>query len=162
MLASSSLDIALHDTYYVVAHFHYVLSMGAVFSIFSGFIYYYPLFSGVGLMEESFGKAHFICIFFGVNLTFFPQHFLGLAGMPRRYSDYPDVFTWGHSISSLGSTIRLMSLMLFLSMLIESLISQRVVMGLRFSSTRLEFMTITSSPIGHHNSEQVLLLVSKR
>nr|YP_005089251.1 cytochrome c oxidase subunit I [Flustra foliacea]AEX16056.1 cytochrome c oxidase subunit I [Flustra foliacea] len=155
VLANSSIDVVLHDTYYVTAHFHYVLSMGAVFTMFAGFSYWFPLFCGVSL-NTYMAKAHFYLTFIGVNMTFFPQHFLGLAGMPRRYSDYPDSMNTWNLISSFGSTISFIGVAIFVTMVVESLSSKRVVIFGDSSFNSLDWED--RLPLDYHNPEEMFLV----
>jgi cytochrome c oxidase subunit 1 len=133
VLANASLDIAFHDTYYVVAHFHYVLSMGAVFALFSAWYFWIPKILGLDYIVM-YGKVHFVILFIGVNVTFFPQHFLGLQGMPRRISDYADAFAGWNLISSFGSIISVVATWLFLQIVYLQLTEGK-------STTRYHWLT---------------------
>lgn len=143
VLSNSSLDTVLHDTYYVVAHFHYVLSMGAVFAIFAGLTHWFQVFYGIKISDFSL-KTHFFLSFIGVNLTFFPQHFLGLNGIPRRYSDYPDSFYLWNLFSSLGAWISLFSLMYFVYIIWETLTEKIAIIVVGGVSSSLERSLVNS------------------
>jgi cytochrome c oxidase subunit 1 len=172
VLSNGSIDIALHDTYYVVAHFHYVLSMGAVFALFSGFYFRLPKITGYKY-SEVWGKVHFWTLFIGVNLTFFPQHFLGLAGFPRRYSDYPDAYAGWNYISSFGSIISLVAVIIFLVVLYKTL-TDKITASANYwkltpffsidrdasDATSLEWVQ-TSPPALHTYNELPYLVVAK-
>jgi len=123
ILSNAGIDIALHDTYYVVAHFHYVLSMGAVFAIYAGFYYWIGKMTGFQYPEE-LGKVHFWLTFVGVNLTFFPMHFLGLAGMPRRIPDYPDMYQKWNTFITFGALFSFFSVLFFFYVVYQTLILQ--------------------------------------
>jgi len=124
VLANAGMDVVLHNTYYVIAHFHYVLSLGAVYGLFAGFYYWFGKMTGY-TYHEGLAKLHFWMTFIGVNLTFFPMHFLGLAGMPRRYIDYPDAFAGWNYVASIGSYISAAGVLVFLALILEAFISKR-------------------------------------
>lgn len=141
VLSNSGINILVHDTYYVVAHFHYVLSMGAVFAVFAGWYYWINKMTGCSY-PEILGRLHFYLFFIGVNITFFPMHFLGLSGMPRRIPDYPEVFAVWNSIATLGSYISLVSALLFF-----------VIVYLTLTQTKVAFLdslTISSKEVLVH------------
>jgi|CXWL01.1.fsa_nt_gi cytochrome c oxidase subunit 1 len=153
VLANSGVDTALHDTYYVVAHFHYVLSLGAVFGIFGGFFYWIPKMSGYRYNGFLAGLQFWV-MFIGVNIIFFPQHFLGLQGMPRRYVDYPDAFAYWNMVSSIGYAITAVGVIIFLITLAEMFIVKRKAGANPWGegATTLEW-TLSSPPPFHQFNE---------
>jgi cytochrome c oxidase subunit 1 len=149
VLANASLDRQLHDTYYVVAHFHFTMSLGAVFSIFAGFYYWFPKMTGY-LYNERLAKLHFWLTFAGINIVFLPQHFLGFAGMPRRQVDYADAFTLWNFVSSIGAFIAGIGTLVFLYLLYEAFAAKRVAAANPWGegATTLEW-TLPSPPPFH-------------
>ena len=153
VLANAGVDRSLHDTYYVVAHFHYVLSLGAVFAIFAGWYYWFPKMTGY-MYSPLLARIHFWLTFIGVNLVFFPQHFLGLAGMPRRYVDYPDVFAGWNYVSSIGSYISALGTVVFLFAMILAVMRKEKAADNPWGegATTLEW-TLSSPPPFHQFNE---------
>ena len=149
VLANGGVDTNLHDTYYVVAHFHYVLSLGAVFSLFAGFYYWFPKMSG-RMYNEFLGQLHFWIFFIGVNVLFFPQHFLGQQGMPRRYPDYPEAYAFWHLISSYGYVIMAVGVLIFFVNILYSLVAgkkcRRQSVGRRRDDARMDAVEPAAVP----------------
>jgi cytochrome c oxidase subunit 1 len=153
VLANAGVDTVLHNTYYVVAHFHYVLSLGAVFTMFAGFYYWIGKMSG-RQYDDFLARIHFWTTFIGVNLTFFPMHFLGLQGMPRRYPDYPDAFWGWNMVASIGSYISFASAILFLYIVYKIFASKEQLADNYWGegATTLEW-TLSSPPPFHQFEE---------
>ena len=153
VLANAGIDHALHDTYYVVAHFHYVLSLGAVFGLFAGWYYWYEKMFGIKY-NKMIAYAHFWTMFVASNLIFFPQHFLGLNGMPRRYVDYPEAFELWNNVSSIGYAVSMVATLLFFGGMIESMLRRRKAEANPWGegATTLEW-TLPSPPPFHQFNE---------
>ncbi len=154
VLANAGVDTVLHNTYYVVAHFHYVLSLGAVFSIFAGFYYWIGKMSG-HQYPEFWGKVHFWVTFIGVNLTFFPMHFLGAAGMPRRYVDYPEAFRGWNEVASYGAYIGGLSVLIFLYVLYRTFTSKEKLAENYWGEGATTLEWTVSSPPPFHTFEEL-------
>ncbi len=160
VLANPGADRVLHDTYYVVAHFHYVLSLGAVFAIFAGWYYWFPKITGY-MYAEWIGALHFWVTFVGVNLVFFPQHFLGLAGMPRRIADYPDAFAGWNLISSLGAYLSALGLLVFLAGVAEAFLRKIKAQDNPWGSGATTLEWTLSSPPPFHQFETLPAIASR-
>jgi cytochrome c oxidase subunit 1 len=154
VLSNAGVDIALHNTYYVIAHFHYVLSLGAVFSIFAGFYYWFGKMSGRQYPEWA-GQLHFWTTFIGVNLTFFPMHFLGLAGMPRRYVDYPVAFEGWNMVASYGAFISYGSTLWFVGLVLWTLAAGKRVANNPWGAGATTLEWTVSSPPPFHTFEEL-------
>jgi cytochrome c oxidase subunit 1 len=154
VLANAGMDVALHDTYYVVAHFHYTMSMGALFSIFAGFYYWIGKMSG-RQYPEALGKIHFWIMFTAVNLTFFPMHFSGLAGMPRRIPDYPDAFAGWNFVASLGSYLAFVGMVLFLYITFRTFLAGERAAENPWGEGATTLEWTTSSPPPFHTYEEL-------
>jgi len=156
ILASSAIDIVLHDTYFVVAHFHYVLSIGAVFGILTGVALWFPIIFGVNYNNILF-IIQFFTIFLGVNLTFFPQHFVGLRGIPRRYSDFPDYMIYWNIVSSAGSCLSFIAVLFLFFIIWDMFVSKRVILNSNGISA-IEWQTQT--PAENHTANQNSIILN--
>nr|YP_009705878.1 cytochrome oxidase subunit I [Prototheca bovis]AVM80927.1 cytochrome oxidase subunit I [Prototheca bovis] len=157
VISNSGLNIAFHDTYYVVAHFHYVLSMGAVFALFSGYYYWIGKITGLQY-PETLGQIHFWLTFIGVNLTFFPMHFLGLAGMPRRIPDYPDAYAGWNAVSSYGSYVSTFAIVFFFYVVYKTLTSDETCPSNPWETTPNVSSTLEwllPSPVAYHTFKEL-------
>ncbi|HEU5016588.1 MAG TPA: cytochrome c oxidase subunit I [Pseudolabrys sp.] len=154
VLANAGIDRVLQDTYYVVAHFHYVLSLGAVFAIFAGWYYWFPKMSGY-MYNDTIAKIHFWVTFIGVNLTFFPMHFLGLAGMPRRVADYPVAFHGWNEVASIGAYISGVGFLIFFIGVIEAFVKKRVAGNNPWGAGATTLEWTLSSPPPFHQFERL-------
>ncbi len=154
VLANSAIDRQLHDTYYVVAHFHYVLSLGAVFAIFAGWYYWFPKMFGY-TYSETIGKLHFWVTFIGVNVIFFPQHFLGLQGMPRRIADYPDAFAGWNYVSSIGAYLAILGVVIFFVGLVHAFIRGQRAADNPWGEGATTLEWTLSSPPPYHSFERL-------
>jgi len=159
ILANRTLDLLYHDTYYVVAHFHYVLRMGAVFTIMVGIITWWPLLRGVAL-NSLIREIQFFSLFLGVNLTFFPMHFLGIQGMPRRYRDYIGVYSYWHRVASLGRVLRIVATLLLVFMWWEALATNRRLLSLNWKGGFIDMFN--KWPTSLHSNFESRILVSSR
>jgi cytochrome c oxidase subunit 1 len=154
VLSNAGLDVVLHNTYYVIAHFHYVLSLGAVFGLFAGFYYWFSKMTGYEY-NEGLAKLHFYVTFIGVNLTFFPMHFLGLAGMPRRYIDYPDAFAGWNMVASIGSYIGAVGAILFVVVIIEAFVAKRRAIANPYGEGATTLEWHVASPPPYHTFDEL-------
>src|SRR5215469_14387136 len=152
VLANAGVDRSFTDTYYVVAHFHYVLSLAAVFAIFGGWDYWVPKMTGY-MYDDAIGKLHFWLMFIGANLTFFPMHFLGLAGMPRRIADYPDAFTGWNVVASIGSYISFAGLLVFLFGIAQAFARKRYAPANPWGAGATTLEWLLPSPPAFHSYE---------
>jgi cytochrome c oxidase subunit 1 len=159
MGANASIDRVLHDTYYVVAHFHYVLSVAAVFAIFAGWYYWFPKMTGY-LYSEPIARAHFWLTFVGTNVAFFPMHFLGAAGMPRRYADYPDAYADWNRIASIGAYVAALGLAFFFYGVVEAFWRRRAAEGNPWGVGATSLEWTLPSPVPFHTFDRLPQIVS--
>jgi cytochrome c oxidase subunit 1 len=159
VLANRTLDLIYHDTYYVVAHFHYVLRIGAVFTIIVGLVTWWPIVTGV-VINSTLSLVQFFVLFIGVNLTFFPIHFLGVQGMPRRYREYSPIFSYWHSVASFGRVIRIVAALLLFFIWWEALARRRLLINLNWKGYFMD--SYHKQPLClHGNYERVSYFVNK-